>query len=261
MNNTKRLWNKRSKLLGATLASVLEQSFPKEVNEVITAIHVREILLGFKPDTSTILDIGCGWGRLAGEIVRQRNAFVYGIDVAAHFVTLFNRRLKKRGRAIIGDMRKLPFRSNTFDVVYCIESLMYLSEPVDQKKAISEILRVLKKTGKFVLIEQNTFGDQFFRLGGVIPFIYRTILGKQRIETHGVTFGLAEMELLIHNSGGRITRRVGYPFFTILLLPSVTFGKLFPQAAKIILAAASFVDRYFPFIIPSYFVTWVIEKA
>ena len=48
-----------------------------------------------------------------------------------------------------GDIKKLPFQKNMFDVIYSYKVLMYLSEE-DLATVIQQICRVLKKEGIFV---------------------------------------------------------------------------------------------------------------
>lgn len=255
-------WNVRAKLLGDSFRSVMEQSFPHVVNETIHAIHVREIIRAMPKETKEVLDVGCGWGRIASDLVQNRNVHVSGIDISSHFVKLFNKRLKKQGKAVVSDMRHIPFGDNSFDLVYCVVSLMYLSSQRDQKRAMSEMLRVLKKGGRLVLIEPNRFGVSLVRLGGLVPWFYRILLKKsKKVETYGIAFRRSEVEALIKRSGGTILYKKGYPGLTFLLLPSILIGKAFPIVSRIVLSIASFFDQIIPIATPSYFTTWVIKKT
>lgn len=254
------MWNQRAKLLGGSLRSVMEQSFPHVVNEAIHAIHVREIIRAMPEGTREVLDVGCGWGRIASDIVTRKRVHIIGIDVSSHFVKLFNKRLQSHGKAIVGDMRRLPFNNNSFDLVCCVVSLMYLFSNEDQIVALSEMLRVLKKEGRLVLIEPNRTGVAIVRLGGLIPFIYRTLLKKKKVETHGTAFTSAKLQAVIEESGGELLYKSGYPFLTLFLLPILMIGRLFPSVARVLLICASSIDRLIPFADMSYFVTWVIRK-
>lgn len=259
MDKGKTLWETRAKRLGDSFVSVMEQSFPPVVNEAIHNIHLREIFQVIPSGARRILDIGCGWGRVASVISARHRVLVNGIDVSAHFVSLFNKRLKRKGRAVVGDMRMLPYPDHTFDVVYCFVSLMYLSSPAGQEKAIIEMLRVLAHDGTLLLIEPNTIGVRFVRLGGIVPFVYRTFLGKPKVETYGTAFRMKDIQTLIHKAHGRIIRTKGYPFLTLFLLPTVFIGKMFPAVAKVILSGCSVLDRIFPSPALSYFTTWIIR--
>lgn len=63
---------------------------------------------------------------------------------------------------VIGDVVNLPFKENTFDFVICLETLEHVKNPF---RAMDEIYRVLKPSGKFI---------------GSAPFTY---------ELHGEEYG------------------------------------------------------------------------
>ena len=261
MRNVNYMWNRRAVLLGESFSSVMEQSFPQVVNKAVHDIHIREILRAMPEGTKRVLDVGCGWGRIATDVAQKQNVHVSGIDISSHFVKLFNKRLKEQGKAVVGDMRQIPFGDNVFDLVYCVVSLMYLSSKQDQKKALTEIMRVLKKDGVLILIEPNYWGVQLVRLGGLVPFMYRIILGKPKVETYGGSFYIDHLETLIRKSKGMLIEKKGYPFLTLFLLPAVFIGRIFPKATKIVLQVLSFFDQLFNITSFSYFVTWIIKKT
>lgn len=260
MFNVTRHWNHRARLLGDTFSSVMDQSFPKVINHVIHSIHRREVLAALPAKAKRVLDIGCGWGRIAAELVKQRQVEVEGIDLSAHFVALFNRRMKGKGHAAVADMRRIPFAKNSFDFVYCLVSLMYLSSTANQKKGISEMLRVLKSGGRLLLIEPNYWGVQIVRLGGLVPFVYRTLLRKPKVETGGMAFRLDNLRRIIEECGGRVIQTRGYPFLTLVLLSTIVVAKVSPALAHILLSTAAVFDRLFPIAFSSYFITWEITK-
>ena len=260
MSSLSKQWNHRAKLLGDSFSSVMEQSFPLAVTRVIHKVHLAEILDAIPSRAKRVLDVGCGWGRIAKEIVKRRQIEIEGIDLSRHFVNLYNNQMKGKGRATVADMRKIPFATNSFDFVYCIVSLMYLSTLGDQKKGISEMLRVIKPDGRLLFIEPNFWGVQIVRLGGLITFVYRSLMGRPKVETGGIAFRIGVLRRIIEKSGGRIIRTKGYPFLMLVLLPAVAIGKISPSTARIILECASFFDRLFPMAFLSYFVTWEIIK-
>lgn len=262
MKNMQTLWNKRAALLKDTRSAVMEQSFPWIINDSIHRIHLTEInsVLPFR--AVYCLDIGCGWGRIASDLVRH-NPYVTisGIDLSKNFVKLFNKHLKGRGHAIVGDMQKLPFAKHIFDVVYCIVSLMYLSPQSARKKAFEEMLRVLKKEGKLILIEPNKTGVEIVRLWGLVPYVYRLITKRTKVETYGSAFYDKEIEMLTRSSGGIVVSKRTYPFFSIMLLPLIIVGTISPYAASILIWITGKFDKLLPIGFPSYFTTWIIQKA
>lgn len=94
---------------------------------------------------SKILDVGCGTGGTAILLKKQGFNNVFGIDssnVAIGFC-------KKRGLKNIKISRaeNIPYASNYFDVVICLDVLYHLG--IDRNKTLKEINRVLKPEGLF----------------------------------------------------------------------------------------------------------------
>lgn len=254
-------WSKRSELLKDQERSVMDQSFPKVVNDYIGRIHLREVLAEVNTSTSKILDIGCGYGRVAQDLIKLHpHVFIYGIDIAPAFVSLFNQRLKKHGKAWVSDMKKLPFKDNYFDYVFVVASFMYLEKEKDQEKGMKEIFRVLKHGGKVLLIEPNRLGVEVVRLFGLIPFLYRSFLRKQKVETYGIAFSWERIDRLIEKAGGDLLYQKGYPVFSFSLLPMIVLAKIVPHIAQKTLAVFDTLDKKMRFSRGSYFITYVAKK-
>ena len=83
-----------------------------------------------------ILDIGCGDGSFARK--KFPNAEIIGIDLHSGEVE--------------GDMRHLPFKGYTFDIVLSNHSIEHLQDPRDM---IDEVKRVLVPYGKFIINTPN----------------------------------------------------------------------------------------------------------
>ncbi|MEX2007742.1 MAG: class I SAM-dependent methyltransferase [Candidatus Levyibacteriota bacterium] len=254
-------WEERARKFEDKKEAVMQQSFPPVLNEYIHKVHKDEILRGLPKVKCVCLDIGCGYGRMAIEVVnKNKEAFVYGIDISETFVSLFNEKLGKRGKGIVADVRKIPFKNNTFDYIYCIVSLMYLSTKKDQYLGIYEVLRVLKPGGKAIIIEPNTTGDNIIKLFGILPFILRKILVKKKVETYGISFEWNLIDKLVRKSGGVLVKKKGYPFFTMFFLPLFTIAKIFPKFANMTLNVVHKMDEKIPFSRTSNIVVYIIEK-
>ena len=261
MKSTINSWDYRAKILKDEYKSVMPQSFPDIVNIHIHNLHIREVESFLPLSNAYVLDVGCGWGRVSESLAKKnRSAKFFGIDISSGFVDLFNQHLKQRGKAIVGDMRNLPFKNQTFDLVYNVEAFEYLSHERDQEKSISEMLRVLKNDGAMILIAPDNYGLQAIRLWGLIPFIYRKLFLKPKIETYGISFNSSKLKRIIEKSGGDIVLCKGYPFLTVVLLPAIVAGKILPNLAKAILASGSFLDALFPLSGISYFKLWIVKK-
>ena len=59
-----------------------------------------------------------------------------------------NRRLSGRTQFVPGDLRRLPFQNNTFDIIYCVSVLEHTNA---HENIIAEFRRVLKKAGMLIV--------------------------------------------------------------------------------------------------------------
>lgn len=208
-------WEKRSKIYGTKITGVLPKSFPLPVNDYLHHWMFEQIeRLIPKKKNLTILDLGCGYGRLSQEVLQKfPDVKTVGIDISPTYVELYNKNLLPRGRAVLGDVRKLPFPDQEFDLVFMVTTLMYVTAKFDQKIVLKEIFRVLKAEGKFVFIERNPIGARIVTGGGLVT----KLRGKKHQEIPSTSFSYNYLSGLIKASGGKINKFSGIPVFTLLL--------------------------------------------
>lgn len=95
-----------------------------------------------------ILEIGAGTGRTAQIAIEYCNNLCL-LDPSEKMLQRARSKLKKV-KIMRGYVESTPFKENTFDLVYAIDSLHHWD---DQKKGLNEINRILKPHGTFVLID------------------------------------------------------------------------------------------------------------
>ena len=94
-----------------------------------------------------LLDVGCG----AGTLLRRAGkygAVVSGLDADPELVTIAHRRLPDADIRV-GDLERLPFERETFDIVTGINSVPDAADPV---AALAEARRVLHPSGHVVVV-------------------------------------------------------------------------------------------------------------
>ncbi|MBI2143117.1 glycosyltransferase, partial [Candidatus Woesearchaeota archaeon] len=104
---------------------------------------------------SVIADIGCGPGVLISKL--PKNKLTYAVDVSeqtVRFATELNKNLGKNVKGIAALAEKLPFKDNTFDCVFMIEVIEHMPKELEAK-ALSEVRRVLKPSGQFIMTTPN----------------------------------------------------------------------------------------------------------
>jgi 2-polyprenyl-3-methyl-5-hydroxy-6-metoxy-1,4-benzoquinol methylase/uncharacterized protein YbaR (Trm112 family) len=111
-----------------------------------------------KPN-STLLDIGCNWGRWSIAAARQGFAPV-GIDPSLGAIMAARRIARQMGldiKYLVADARFLPFRSDYFKSIYSYSVLQHFSK-IDAQKAILEIERVMEPGGTAKIQMANKWG-------------------------------------------------------------------------------------------------------
>ncbi|MFD6287611.1 class I SAM-dependent methyltransferase [Streptomyces sp. NPDC060205] len=119
-------------------------------NGVVNAYYERPAMLALAGDVAgrRILDAGCGSGPLTAAL-RDRGAFVTGIDASAGMVALARRRLGDDVALHVADLSdRLPFEDGAFDDVIASLVLHYLE---DWGPTLDELRRVLRPGGRLIM--------------------------------------------------------------------------------------------------------------
>ncbi len=98
-----------------------------------------------KNNPKKILEAGCGTGRILMPLIKK-GYLIEGFDLSKNMLKELSKK-NKNIKTKIGDIEKIPYKNNTFDLIYSITVLMHLP---DFKKAFKEMYRVTKKNGLIV---------------------------------------------------------------------------------------------------------------
>lgn len=165
-------WEDRQRQHGNEPRAVLMKGLHPLINEAIDAWH-RDVVTtvfadGLTPGSGALLlDVGCGFGRLANEITGLGHTPV-GIDFTLGFCAEF---ADTHGNAVCGDQAALPFRDAVFAGAYSVTSMMYLDRNT-VRLALDEIDRCLAPGGIALVLEPSReFND-----------LVRTLLPRKRSE-------------------------------------------------------------------------------
>ena len=257
MKSTRKLWEERSKKFGLRKEGVLPKFLPPSVNAYLDNWMYDEV----KKQTEKVvgknikvLDLGCGYGRISKRILSDfPHAITTGVDIAKSYVKLYNKELYPKGKAITGDIKKLPFADSSYDVVVVITTLMYLVKKEDRQKALQEIHRVLKPGGKFVVIERNIYGHGLVTLGGIVE----KLRGKRNKEITAVSFNKNYLAGLLSKHVGELEEMKGIPCWTLLLPFSIIISFLNNYLAGRLLVLIRIFDRLFSWVLtPSWYISY-----
>lgn len=97
-----------------------------------------------------ILDLGCGWGRVACALAAEGYQ-VRGVDLSENLITYAQKQATTLGLNIqfkIGSMLGIPYPDESFDKIVCLwGAFNHMLNPADQVNALNEMHRVLRPIG------------------------------------------------------------------------------------------------------------------
>ncbi|HVW39308.1 MAG TPA: class I SAM-dependent methyltransferase, partial [Pirellulales bacterium] len=124
--------------------------------------ELRQMLADvFRGRVRAALDIACGDGAYAGWLSQQFGVAVVGLDSNFSFLRLARRRPVQRraGRQVLslaGNALTLPFADESFDAVWCAQSLYSLP---DATAVLAEMRRITRPGGTTAVLENDTLHE------------------------------------------------------------------------------------------------------
>jgi demethylmenaquinone methyltransferase/2-methoxy-6-polyprenyl-1,4-benzoquinol methylase/phosphoethanolamine N-methyltransferase len=156
-----------------------EETAPQTAGKTIRWAHWYNLLFARKPTREhkqavralalqpgeKALDVGCGPGTTAIFMAKEVGAEgeVVGIDASLEMIQVAREKAKKEGstaRFEPAAIEALPFPDETFDAATSTYMLHHLPEDV-QAKGLSEVRRVLKPGGRFLIVDFSSESGSF----------------------------------------------------------------------------------------------------
>jgi len=103
------------------------------------------------PDGARILDLGCGNG-LSSYLLSKKGLKATGLDISYLFLQQAGARGSRDLNYAAGDAMNLPFKDESFDAVSSISLIEHIP---DARKALSEMMRVVKPGGVILIMAPN----------------------------------------------------------------------------------------------------------
>jgi ubiquinone/menaquinone biosynthesis C-methylase UbiE len=168
-----------------------EKAAKTRMGKYLTRMETDFIFKSITPSqTCTIMDVGTEAGRFSS-LVSDKKATVIGIDIDSYGL----KRLKLKNKdvdVIQADARKIPLKDGTFDAIFMIEVLDYIS---DLDEALTECHRTLKSNAMLIF----SFGN-------------KSSLKSQLRKLHGKSYSHSYNRVIrsLSKTGFSVVRKMGY---------------------------------------------------
>lgn len=147
VRSTPAYWQQRVQAVGPVRSTFLET--PQHRIQAFT--HVHESILKQNVPGRDVLDVGCGWGRMALTMSRMAKSYV-GVDFVSELVDMARTALPNL-EFHVADARRLPFPDQRFDVVTAIACATSFDAVFDE--VLREFKRVLRPGGIVLFLEEE----------------------------------------------------------------------------------------------------------
>ena len=170
MKNQKLFFSKRKlepEEMGAEENTIFEK-VARDKYKIWFQFLVDHIIEETNTKKGEILDVACGPGFLSKELAGRSSKFdVEGMDVSSQMILQARKNCAglKNTNFRIGSVYKLPYATNSFDLVVCRDSFHHFAKP---KPALAEMIRVLKP-GAHLYIQDLRRDLPFYLLKQALP--------------------------------------------------------------------------------------------
>jgi demethylmenaquinone methyltransferase/2-methoxy-6-polyprenyl-1,4-benzoquinol methylase len=186
----------------------------------------KVLALVAQKNPSTVLDIATGTGDLAILMAQTSADKIIGLDISAGMLEVGQKKIEEKKLShkiemVLGDSEAMPYADAYFDAItvsFGIRNFETL------EKGLSEILRVLKPNGIFVILETSVPEKAPFKQGYAVYTKYILPLIGKLFSKDNVAYGYLSESASIFPYGEKlnnILRKVG--FIDVVAMPQ-TFG-------------------------------------
>jgi SAM-dependent methyltransferase len=108
-----------------------------------------------------VLDAGCGTGEALSWLHEwvEPNGVVVGVDLSAAHLEAASRRLRPGMTVLQADLMQLPLPVQSFDLIWCVNTIHHLRDPLQGIKRLASLLR---PGGRIALGQSSFLPDMYF---------------------------------------------------------------------------------------------------
>lgn len=145
----------------------------------------------------TVLDIGCGNGRLL-DLFSDKHIHYTGIDSSRKLISIAKKHRGDRGTFVHGNALSLPFDDRSFDAVFSVAVLHHIPSREYRDRFIKEAGRVLEQKGSLILTVWKLWQWRFVRAH--LAHLARKLTGRSDLDFGDLilSFGQQKKKRYVH---------------------------------------------------------------
>ncbi len=213
---------------------VVYSESPQTQNQLFENLKLNFLTEVF-PTKAKSLEVGCG-SAFVSLYFAKRGYQTTCLDVNENILAIAKENYRKenaKGKFVVGDATKLPFKDNTFDVVSSFGLMEHFENP---SQVFSEMVRVLRSGGTFFAdIVPNRFSVQslgnVFNFFVTLPFSYEKAIRNFRPLYFESNLSCLEYKKFIEKAGIKNLQVRGNRPFPRLTLPKA-LDKIYTSLMK-----------------------------
>ncbi len=225
-------WESRAVEAGDSSSGVLVRGFGTQLNHALHERHARTVAEVFAPSlppSPQVLDVGCGYGRLAEVLkVARPDSEVVGVDYSLTYCRFFRERLASG--SVCADLRRMPVARASLHGLMAVTVLMYLG-PRERLVAVGDLVQLLMPGGVALFVDPSA---------EYIDLARRLVSSSSPTGGRGLCLG--EYERLAQGAGVSVVSVGGYPGFSVLL-PLLFVMRRRSRPLGLLLGLAGRIDR------------------
>lgn len=187
--------------------SSFHTAFRPELDRILNSLPI--------PAAATVLDVPCGNGFYSRRLAERLGVGgrLVAADVSDECLDRTRAELKGVGtpvEVIKADAYALPFPDDTFDVVWCAQSLISL----DPGRAVREMYRVVKPAGLVAILEADEFHHVLLPWPAAVEAVMPAAIHAASVRKYGDGVKLSptrRLRRVLRQCGFRSVRRDTYP--------------------------------------------------
>ena len=190
-------------IITETYWSRFANDFEERNNYVVGKSDMRIILneVSKQKGLKSTLELGCGNGTYSKELAKNADKLL-ATDFSDEMINIAKSKLQSFSNIKVekADCFNLQYSENNFDTLFMANLLHIIPNP---EKAIIESKRVLKKSGKIIVIDLGMEGMTIFNKAGML-YRYLKTYGKPPSKKQGQILTVKKIRIILENIGFKI---------------------------------------------------------